>query len=299
MQLDERALMDGMKFIVGEWHADYMVNAFSDDLAHIPATDFKTDDGRDFSTLAFTFYEDHSVLLSDPATGKEERGVWEQTDLFEYHYTFESFFDIPDSVFKQNAEKLSVTEGDLVFSIGFLAVALKKTADGAVTEKPDVGDLAGDDSLNAIVGKYAVYKSLAFVNGEFTLFTADEVKADCDKKIAAGEMDEDERGEALRSFNCVYEFTPDHRVIIWMKLPEGVSDEEIRAAVEAGEIGEVRDGYFAAEEHPWKGVDGKYYYDTGEHRESFGETLSSWDELVFNEDGTLPFGSGTVELKRI
>ena len=45
---------------------------------------------------------------------------------------------------------------------------------------------------------------------------------------------------------CVIEFTADHRVLTWMKLPAGVSEEEIRAAIEAGQISEVRDGMFTA-----------------------------------------------------
>ena len=48
MAVDEYFLKEGLKTIVGTWQVDYIVNAFSNDLAHIPATEFKSDDGRDF-----------------------------------------------------------------------------------------------------------------------------------------------------------------------------------------------------------------------------------------------------------
>ena len=80
-------------------------------------------------------------------------------------------------------------------------------------------------------------------------------------------------------------------------LPDGVPEEAIKAALESGEIAAVADGYFCARAQEWKCVDGKYYYNTGEHREAFGEELSSWDELV-EEDGLIKFGSGMTMIKK-
>ena len=48
MELDERTLKDGLKYIVGQWQVDYLVNAWSNDLTHIPAAEFKSEDGQDF-----------------------------------------------------------------------------------------------------------------------------------------------------------------------------------------------------------------------------------------------------------
>ena len=81
---------------------------------------------------------------------------------------------------------------------------------------------------------------------------------------------------------------------------DGVSEEEIKAALEEGEIAGYKDGLFTTgEDREWKAVDGKYYYDTGEHRELFGEEQSPWDELAFDENGLLPFGDGMMKLRKI
>lgn len=127
MNLDEQDLKRGLKFIVGTWQADYVVNAWSNDLAHIPAKEFKSTDGRDFSDITFTFFEDHTVVMKNASDGKESKGEWEQTGWAEYHYTLNGFLDIPDGTFRKNAETLSVYDGCLVFSIGFLAIGMKKT----------------------------------------------------------------------------------------------------------------------------------------------------------------------------
>lgn len=128
MTLDKYDLALGKKFITGTWRPDFVVNFFSDDLAHIPAAEFRSDDGRDLTAITFTFCEDNTVKMEDRALGKAEEGTWEQTDLSEYRYTLKSFFDIPEGQFRDNAEKLTVIEGDLCFSLGFLTIALKKDA---------------------------------------------------------------------------------------------------------------------------------------------------------------------------
>ena len=258
MELDEMTLRDGLKFIVGTWRVDYIVNGLSNDLAHIPASEFKSDDGRDFSAICFEFSEDHSVVMTDGS--KEEKGSWEQTNLLDYRCSFDAFLQIPEGDFKKNAETFSIVDGHLVFSIGFLAVAMKKVAEGVVTKAPDAGDLQGDPDAKEIVGKYYVYKAMTLVGEDFGLHTKEEV-------VASGEADD-------------------------------VSEKDIKAALEAGEIKAVKDGYFTMGEKEWKAADGVYYYNTGEHRELFGEEQSPWDKLEFDADGTLPFG-GMMVLKRI
>ena len=285
MELDERDILKGKKYIVGKWRTDYIVNGFSNDLAHIPAAEFKSDDGSDFTALTFEFFEDGSVKLTDTSKGREFSGTWCQTDMFKYKYELGDFIDLPEGSFREAAETLQVSEGThLVFSIGFLAIALKKESDGVVTKPADIGDVEGGEG-DAIVGVYSVAKSMAFINGKIGVYSYDEVKADLDKKIADGEEPDD---DALSMFEMKVEFTPDHKVLQWMKLPDGVPEEEIKAALESGEIAAVRGDSFCTKALEWKCADGKYYYDTKEHREVFGEALSSWDELVF-EDGLLKF----------
>ena len=158
--------------------------------------------------------------------------------------------------------------------------------------------MAFDKNMTDIVGVYEVVKIPAYIDDEFKAYSRDEVKSDLEKKLAAGEIEEEEMLDEMSSFDSEIEFTADHRVITWIPLPADFSEEEIRAAVEAGEIGEVKNGRFAAEEKEWKSVDGKLYYDTGEYREVLGEVQSSWDELICDDEGLLNFASGLMKLKK-
>lgn len=69
-----------------------------------------------------------------------------------------------------------------------------------------------------------------------------------------------------------------------MDLPEGtdltqLSDDE-RAM--------LRDGNrYAFQSNAWKEEGGKFFMDSGEYREVAGEEFSSWDEIVFNPDGSI------------
>ncbi|MBQ7474529.1 MAG: hypothetical protein IJS78_01275 [Clostridia bacterium] len=126
MQLDKYDLASGKKFIVGTWRPDFVVNFFSNDLAHIPAAEFKSNDGRDLTAISFTFSDDNTVKMEDRERGAAESGTWEQTDLSEYRYTLNAFFDVPEGPMRDNAEKLTVIEGDLCFTLGFITIALKK-----------------------------------------------------------------------------------------------------------------------------------------------------------------------------
>lgn len=303
MELDAQDLRQGLKFIVGTWQPEYVVNAWSNDLRHIPASEFKSEDGNDLTGLTYAFFEDHTLVMKNTVSGQEEKGTWEQTGYGTFHYTLNGFLNIPDSNFLKAAETLEMRDGkNLVFALGFLAVALEKTAEGTVTEEKGVGDVemsAEDLAQTDIVGRYEVAKTMAMVGGEFGLFTRKETEEELDKQLKAGEIEEDEKKDALQGFDAIIEFTEDHRVLQWMKLPEGVSEEEIKEAVEAGEIGPVKDGYFSMSEKAWKSLDGKYYYDTGEHREMFGEEQSSWDELKKDEEGLLDFGSGMMKLRKL
>ena len=304
MELDEQDLKQGLKFLVGTWQVDYIVNAFSNDLAHIPATEFKSSDGTDFTAIQYEFFEDHTMVLRDASKGKEIKGTWEQTGWSEFKYTVADFYDIPDDNFRKGVETLQMMEGThIVFSIGFLAIAMKKIADGVVTEvkKPGIEDVEmseEDLKCKAIVGTYAVAKMMSMIGESFDVFPVEDILADLEKKVASGETDEHDLQQTKSILAARYEFTDDHKVIARMKVPEGVSEEQIQAAIDAGEIHDYKDGYFIGETKEWRAVDGKYYYDTGETREVFGEPQSSWDELK-EEDGLLVYGSGFFRLKRI
>ena len=304
MQLDEQDLRDGLKLIVGTWQVDYLVNAFSNDLAHIPATEFKSDDGRDFTAINYEFFEDHTMVMRDTANNREIGGTWEQTGWGEFHYTINEFFDIPDDNFRKAVETLQVIDGDIVFSIGFLAVAMKKIKDGTVTitKKPDIGDMEmnAEDAANmGIVGRYAVAKTFSLVNDTPGLYSREEVEAYVNEQTAAGKMDPEETASIFQAFNFETEFTEEHTVDSWMKAPETVSEADIKKAVEAGEIIAFKDGYALMHRSEWKCIGGKFYYNTNEHREVFGEEQSPWDELTCDEDGYLNMAGGMIKLKKL
>lgn len=125
MELDKKDLERGKKFIVGKWQVDYFVNFFSSDLAHIPASEFKSSEGRDFSVISFEFYADNTLKV-DLADDRSEVGSWQQTDMFEFEWHFDSLSDAVDSQFLKGIQKLTVYDGDLTFAISFLTLALKK-----------------------------------------------------------------------------------------------------------------------------------------------------------------------------
>lgn len=302
MTLDEQDIRNGTKFIVGKWRPDFVVSLFSNDLAHIPAAEFKSNDGRDLTALEFEFFEDGGMTARNTAEGRTERGSWEQKGWGEYRWSVPELLNVPEGDFKKGVETLSVQEGRLVFSIGFLAIALEKTEEGVITEAPDIGDIepdAEDAAMMGIVGAYKVAKTMSMVGDKFGLFSRDEVEAYVNKQMETGEMDEDTAAEMLSGFGCRVEFTKDHRVRTWMPLPKGVSKEEIDAALASGDIKEVREGFFSAGETEWKAAGGKYYYNTNEHRELFGEVRSPWDELTPDGEGLIPYASGMMLLKKI
>ncbi|MBR0303481.1 MAG: hypothetical protein IJQ80_06495 [Clostridia bacterium] len=150
-----------------------------------------------------------------------------------------------------------------------------------------------------ITGLWGVAKTMWVIGDESDFYTRDEVKADLEGKVASGEMDESEIADLLGMFDAEYEFTPDGRIVCWMRIPEDVPEDELRAALDAGEILGLRDGLIALEEKAWEEHDGVLVYDTGEERELFGEEQSSFDELTLDDEGLLTFGSGMMKLKRI
>ena len=303
MTLDESDLKNGLRFIVGTWRPDYVVSMFSNDLAHIPAADFKTDDGSDLTALCFVFTEDHAVKAFGSPDGKEYGGKWEQTGWSDYKLDLDAFDEIPEGPFKEGVRSLSVQDGRLVLGLAFLAIAFMKTEEGVVTEEPDVGDLTPSETdlaMKDIVGRYAVARTNFYDGENFEMLNRDEAAAALEKMIAGGQIEAAEAGERLGSvFDTVTEFTDDYKVKTWMPLPASVSEDDVRAALESGEIEEVSDGMFLTETKEWKAVNGKYYYNTEAHREIFGEVKSPWDELAFDENGLLPFGDGWMLLEKI
>ncbi len=289
MELTKEELKDGLKFIVGTWEAEFVVSFFSNNLEHVPVTEFKSSDGRDLSKLSMEFFEDHTAKLKDGSNGREVDSTWEQTKPYGWTYKANGFFgELPADV-AAKVEELDAQEGKLCIALGFLCIAFKKTAEGHITKEPDIDELEPspeDLKMKAIVGRWKVYKTLAPVGDGFGLHTKDEVMAEFDKKKAAGELDdEEEYNETLNLFESVMEFTDDYKVLSYIPIPKHVTQEEIDEALASGEV-KIVDGMMCCEEpKEWKAVNGHYYYNTKEHREVFGEIKSPWDMIDPDADG--------------
>ena len=93
-------------------------------------------------------------------------------------------------------------------------------------------------------------------------------------------LDEDDKQPA----KAVVEFGDDGFVRMMMPLPDGISQEEIDAAVAEGEI-EVSGDMMVAEKYPWKEENGKFFYDSGTEGEVLGEEVSPWIEITADGNG--------------
>ena len=267
MDLDAQDLQWGMEFIVGTWQADFLVNTASADLAHIPASEFKSDDGMDFSAFSFEFFENHSIVVSDAVTGKEEYGTWEQTGSTEYHYCLGNPLDISEDELNNDVMTLNITDGQLSFMIENLIVVMKKTAEGIITKPKDIGDMESDPSMTDIIGNYKVVKVMNFET--FELRTKEELE----NQHSAGKVDDESYSEALTFFEMKIEFTADGNAMTTVN----------------GEC----------ESQEWKAVDGKYYINTNEDVEIYGEKQSPWKEIEFDENGLMKFAEGMLLLQKI
>lgn len=290
MELTKEELKDGLKFIVGTWEAEFVVSFFSNNLEHVPVTEFKSSDGRDLSKLSMEFFEDHTAKLKDGSNGREVDSTWEQTKPYGWTYKANGFFgELPADV-AEKVEELDAQEGKLCIVFGFLCIAFKKTAEGHITKEPDIDEIEPspeDLKMKAIVGRWKIYKTFAPIGNSFDLHTKDEVVAELSKKKAAGAIEEDEYNETLNMFDYVMEFTDDYKVLSYMPIPKHVTQKQIDEAVANGEV-KIVDGMMCCEEpKEWKAVNGHYYYNTKEHREIFGEIKSPWDIIDPDTDGRI------------
>lgn len=143
----------------------------------------------------------------------------------------------------------------------------------------------------SIVGKYKAVKVFSEVNGNRGIFPVEEAIEDRQKNN--GDI-----RDLMRIQSTLIEFTADGKVREWMKLPDGVSEEMLKAAMEAGEIEAAEDGYACRTKTVWKEENGKAFYDTGIQGTVLGEKQSSWAELT-KEDGLLVYGSGLMRLQKM
>jgi len=300
-------LKKGLKFIVGTWEVDFLVNPMSANLDHMPASNFKTTKGDDMSKITWEFFEDHTMKLRNGATGEEESGTWEQTTASgKYKYKCEKFFGLlPPELVETISTVEKDLEGGLVFTM-FVVVRLKKTAEGNVTggddaeeKKEDIGSIqpsAEEQKMKAIVGRWKVYKTMACINDDFGMFTVAEIRANSEKKKAAGEMSQEHYEMSLLPLGIVVEFTDDHKVNVLSPLPPGVTPEDVESEVASGEI-KLVDGMVVDPDaqSEWKFVKGEYWYDSKEKVEIFGEVQSPWAKITPDSEGHMEFRTFVME----
>ena len=123
-----------------------------------------------------------------------------------------------------------------------------------------------------IIGKWTVSQVMQMGDGGVEWRKKDEVT----------DVDPDDVEEM---FSGVMFFEPDGKAVTAVKIPEGVSQEEIDAAVAAGEVKPYGDGYMALEESEWREEDGKILYKSSMKGEILGEAIDPWQPLKETDDG--------------
>lgn len=128
-----------------------------------------------------------------------------------------------------------------------------------------------------LVGKWKVAEMMHFdeENGTFDWAKAEDI-------LAKDDLDKDTRFMA----SMVVVFGEDGTITMLTPLPEGVSQEEVDAAVKAGKV-ELRDGLMFMGEQHWKVEDGKIMTDTEPEAEIMGEKVGPWIELKELGDGRI------------
>ena len=102
----------------------------------------------------------------------------------------------------------------------------------------------------------------------------------------------DELAERRKMVGAKVKVCADGKLYLLMPLPEGVTQEEVDAAVAAGEIALV-DGMMTDGPKEWEERDGQLWYNSGAEGELFGESADPWvrgtDENGFFAFATIRF----------
>ena len=126
-----------------------------------------------------------------------------------------------------------------------------------------------------VIGKWKIAASLTYDdNGKQVWKTVEEIAADPDTDPFDLEM-----------YNSIFVFSEDGFVRTIVALPEDTPQEEIDAAVEAGEIELYEPGFVAMEKTPWKEENGKVFFDSGVEGEVLDEKVDPWTEIIPTDDG--------------
>ena len=126
-----------------------------------------------------------------------------------------------------------------------------------------------------LIGKWKIAASLTYTDeGKQVWKTVEEIAADPETDPFDLDM-----------YQSTFVFSDDGFVRTIVALPEDTPQEEIDAAVEAGEIELYEPGFIAMEKTAWKEEGGKYFFDSGVEGEVLGEKVDSWTEIIPTDDG--------------
>ena len=130
-----------------------------------------------------------------------------------------------------------------------------------------------------LIGKWSIAQVLQFNDN------SNQMEWTKSEDILSGE---DVDRDTITLLNSIVEFEEDGRMLMLAPIPEGVSQDEIDEAVEAGQI-HLKDGRMYFEEQHWKVEGGVNYTDTMPEGEVLGEKVGPWEKVTEYEDGTITF----------
>ncbi|MBQ7974989.1 MAG: hypothetical protein IJ300_04810 [Clostridia bacterium] len=140
------------------------------------------------------------------------------------------------------------------------------------------------------IGKWR-FHSIGVINesGELTYMSAEEYLNSPMPYIDESDEDaaKDEIKERKQIIGGCVEICENGKLYMLMQLPEDVSQEEVDAAVAAGEIS-LRNGMLCSGVVPWEERNGELWFDSGIEGEAFGEATDTWAKGV-DESGLFTF----------
>ena len=131
--------------------------------------------------------------------------------------------------------------------------------------------------MTNLIGKWMVAETMQF-NEEQCKFEWTKVE----DILSKGELDR----EMTMLMKTVVEFQEDGTIDFFCPLPEGVSQEEIDAAIAAGKL-KLKDGMMVMDQKHWKEENEKIMTDTGAKGEVLGEKVGPWEELKEVDGGMI------------
>ena len=140
------------------------------------------------------------------------------------------------------------------------------------------------------IGKWR-FHSIGIINesGNLTYMSAEEYLNSPMPYIDETDEDaaKDEIKERKQIIGACIEVCEDGKLYMLMPLPEEVSQEEVDAAVAAGEIS-LHNGMLCSGVISWEERNGKLWFDTGIEGEAYGETADTW-ACATDEEGFFTF----------